>query len=191
VQVHRQTDNAMVDLLQHLRYVDFDLEHLDYVVRVLRGCHEPLSGDGVTRIYAHNQPVDEYNRQQLATLPGPTRCFRAVDTIMASDDAQELQQGPLPLTLEVRVGAQVICVLNNNRLQLVNGDRGTVTHVHPDGVTVSFESGAVKRVPQIAWTTPGGSERRQVPLRLAWAITVHRVQGLVRVLLARPTLLPP
>lgn len=192
MQVHRQVDCAYVDMLQCLKLCDaeVDLDNLDQVVQVLRKCGTPLPGEDVTHIFAHNEPAHAHNAAQLGKLRGRAWVFKAVDRDVGGD-ADDLLNGPLQQSVELKVGAQVICVLNDKQLRVVNGERGEVTGLCADNVTVRFESGGQKVLPRVEWRTQRGSTRSQVPLRLAWAMTVHRVQGLVRFVRVHPALLPP
>lgn len=173
-EVHRQVDAAFVRILQHLALGKVTEEVATYLRRLTR----PLEGEHpyLTHIYMVNDKVNEHNLRELHKLDGISKRFAAED----SEDGGELNDGPLEAAVQLKVGAQVVCVMNLRAKKLINGDRGRVVRMEDRTVTVKFEEGREEVVQYAEWTSPGGSKRCALPLRLAWALTVHRCQGLVR-----------
>jgi ATP-dependent DNA helicase PIF1 len=172
--VHRQADAPLVSMLQLLRRGVVN----DSVVGVLRMCTLTVLGEGATRIAARNETVDAHNKAKLDELPGQAISFQAEDHRAAEDTHSALNQGPLERTVHLKPGALVVVVMNDSSMDLLNGDRGTVKILSAHGAQVRFDrTGALKWVQPRTWTTLGGSTRAQLPLRLAWALTVHRCQG--------------
>ena len=162
----------------------------------------PLPDDGIvpTRIYTHNRDVDRENKLRLDELNGDEVPCQAVDEWRESlpfDAPPSTRQGmkraiaaELPDVVHLKVGAQVMLTRNREgsgeggSSGLVNGSRGVVVGLEDDGVpTVRFDNGRVERLTRVEAVRnnpdggPGALVRRQVPLRLAWATTVHKSQG--------------
>ena len=162
----------------------------------------PLPDDGIvpTRIYTHNRDVDRENKVRLDELDGDEVPCEARDDWRESlpfDAPPSTRQGmkraisaELPDVVHLKVGAQVMLTRNKEgngaagSRGLVNGSRGVVVGLDADGVpTVRFDNGRVERVVRVEAVRnnpdggPGVLVRRQVPLRLAWATTVHKSQG--------------
>lgn len=138
-----------------------------------------------TRLYSTNKNVDELNHQRLSALPGKGKRYRASDTGRAPwTDA--LQHCSAAAELKLKVGAQVMLLKNLDVSRgLSNGARGVVVgwDAARDGYpVVRFASGVSLTVLPAKWTTesPLGTpvaSRRQVPLKLAWALSIHKCQG--------------
>ena len=141
------------------------------------------------RLFTHRADVDGVNAESLAKIPGRAIEFRAIDTIARRGAAQLLERTcPAPRSLHLKVGAQVI--LRRNLAQeegLVNGAQGVV---------VRFAGNT--RLPVVRFNLPAGpkevtvhrqtfdaiqdgrmaASRKQLPLALAFALSVHRSQGM-------------
>lgn len=136
-----------------------------------------------TKLYTHNQNVDEYNQKRLSGLPEKEAIFEMKD----SGDAfviGQMKKGCLaPEQLRLKVGAVVMFVFNNFAKGYVNGTTGTVEGYDEDTgypIVQTFRGEQILAAP-IRW----GAEEvdfdawiEQVPLRLAWAITIHKSQGM-------------
>jgi ATP-dependent DNA helicase PIF1 len=139
------------------------------------------------RLFTHNVMVDRWNEFQLGGLPGTESVLQAEQT------GPELQRAFLtknlltPDTLRLKPGALVMFTVNKNepdRRQplFVNGQIGTVEAVEPGSVVVRSNGSGSLRVEPFTWQfdaqDPASATFKQFPLRLAWAMTIHKAQGL-------------
>jgi hypothetical protein len=139
-----------------------------------------------TMLYSTNKEVDADNQRELAKLPGRLVTFVAIEKgpLAGRNLLEKSCQAPRELSL--KVGAQVVLLKNIDIEQgLANGSRGVVvSFVEPGSVSpiVRFTNGALFTFATRASFTvavPGGTaSREQFPLRLAWAITTHKSQGM-------------
>jgi len=127
---------------------------------------EDMHGVLPTKLFCRNRDVDAFNLARLRELPGEETVYAPRARIHASNCR--------PDNLPLKVGAQVLISRNIDVSSgLCNGARAVVTAMHPREVTVRLPSGAAHRITP-AETAEGWM---QIPLRLAFAITVHRAQG--------------
>ncbi len=138
------------------------------------------------RLFGLNADVDELNTRRLQELEGEETRYTAVDWF-ASDSigrqGNELisKNCPAQLTLALKVGARVMLLKNlETPLGLANGSLGVVTKLG-DVPTVQFDNDQVRQVQPQKWEIDVGgrviASRLQLPLRLAWAWTIHKSQG--------------
>lgn len=179
---HRQDDTRFLDILNALRSNRLD----DTLIKYL----EQRTGDGVTlkhetitRLHTHNLNVDTENWKHLQEIDADTEIYQ-MQSRGAAPLVAALKRGCLaPEELHLKVGATVMFVKNNFDVGYVNGTLGTVIDFDSDGLPVVETRDGKTIVPEGAvWSiTDGGevlAEIRQLPLRLAWAITVHKSQGM-------------
>lgn len=183
---HRQEDDAFLELLVSMRNAAITPSHVATLESRCRpGALSVARADGVTQLFSHNVDVDRINDSALRRLPGGEREY-----LMERD-------GPEPLTdqlvrgcasperLVLRQGARVMFTRNNFAEGYVNGTTGTVVGFSEDSehLPVVKHSRDKKTVVEPAeWTIEVHdlilARVVQVPLRLAWAITVHKSQGM-------------
>jgi hypothetical protein len=137
-----------------------------------------------TKLYAHNANVDEVNATKLAQLPDKVHVFE-MDHHGPKAKVEQLVRGCLsPARLELKIGASVMCTRNNPEKGFVNGTLATVIDFDDSdrGPIIKTTAGRRIHVEPMEWAMEEGEKVRarivQIPLRLAWAITIHKSQGM-------------
>lgn len=178
-QYRQDLDPGMLELLRSIRAQELD----ENMHQRLRGRLEEVSKNpDLTRLYSHNYDVDNLNNKRLASIEGESKSF-GMHTSGKASFIEQLQKSCLaPETLELKVGAQVLCVANNPELGYMNGTRGEVVGFESNKPLVLLSSGRTVAMERYTWKIEDGertlAEISQYPLRLAWAITVHKSQGM-------------
>jgi len=146
---------------------------------------EPSKEVAITRLYTHNADVDRINNEQLDKLRGESKVFTVQRIKGGIAITDRLIKGCLaPEELELKIGAEVMFVANNPKDNYVNGTRGKVVNfTKEDGYpVVETKDDRVIVAKPFSWKLQDGEKIRaeimQTPLRLAWAITVHKSQGM-------------
>lgn len=188
--VYRQTDNVFIDVLDHIRNNtagNADLQLLN------TRCEEEIpDGSSAQGMYitlaTRRDTVDYINEQKLNELPGSPIILRGVIK-------GEFPESSLPTLMEltVKVGAQIIFIKNDMEKRWVNGTIGTIIGFDPEGIIyIRTEQGKEYDVKPEQWSNIryhyNEEEKKieeeelgtftQYPIRLAWAITIHKSQGL-------------
>ncbi|SPP79175.1 ATP-dependent DNA helicase PIF1 [Drosophila guanche] len=180
-QVHRQSDPEFVQILNHLR-----IGHVNETItsRLAATSRQKIEGNGIlaTQLCSHTNDANSINESKLENLKGDKVLFRADDSD-AGMTKQLDQQVQAPSQLYLKVNAQVMLLKNINISNgLVNGARGVVVRMEKDLPVVRFKNNqeyVCKHEKWIIKTATGGTiTRRQVPLKLAWAFSIHKSQGL-------------
>ncbi|MDZ4226920.1 MAG: PIF1 family DEAD/DEAH box helicase [Patescibacteria group bacterium] len=176
---HRQEDADFLDLLSAMRQGAFTSAHRTRL-RARSGINPKK--EVATRLYTHNENVDRVNKESLAKIEESTHVFqmtsRGPKALVDSLKAQCLS----PETLELKKGASVMFTRNNFDAGYVNGTLGTVEKFGSTGnPVVKTRAGLITAEPA-EWAIQDGAKVLarvvQMPLRLAWAITVHKSQGM-------------
>lgn len=178
---HRQEDTAFLDLLSQVRFGKTD-ERVSAALAARR-IEEKNAPSNLPRLYSHNADVDRVNEERLASIPGAVRRFAMTahgpDALVAT-----LKRGCLsPEVLSLKTRARVMFTKNKPDGSFVNGTLGEVEGFAGDGMPVVETLGGRRiYVEPMEWTITDGlrplAKIEQVPLRLAWALTVHKSQGM-------------
>jgi ATP-dependent DNA helicase PIF1 len=186
--VWRQDDQGFVDILGAIRARDNIDAALDELNARCVGPHR----DGVKPLLLTptRAAAERYNHQGLAALGGERLGFRAK---IERDFVLGAANLPVPEYLELAAGARVMAVRNDPQGRFVNGTLGTVTRLAPEGAFVRFDRRPPEHlVEAVTWEKVrqqwNESEQRidtevvgtykQIPLMHAWAVTIHKAQGL-------------
>lgn len=178
---YRQNDEQLLEILTALRNDDIRRHHAE---TLLARTEVELPDGDITELHTVNVDVDAINSQKLAELAGEERTYQQTTT-GSKVYVESLQRSVLaPSELTLKLGALVMAVKNSPQKLYANGSIGTVVDFEPltDYPIVEFRDGRqVTMVPDV-WELRDGERKRasisQVPLRLAWAITVHKSQGM-------------
>ena len=167
--VFRQADPLFVGALHALRTNTLAAEQH----ALLAACSQPVPH--AVRLFAFNHAADALNQTELRKLPGADTTYRAIDTGTGA-------AFPVDARVALRVGARVMLRANLNvSAGLVNGACGTVAALTPHSATVAWDSGATDDVTEHMFAAENkdkkGCTRTQMPLILAWAISIHKSQG--------------
>jgi len=178
---HRQLDDSFLKVLNSIRTSDVT----EFTFEKLAGRLNKNFPVGIipSKLYTHNVDVDAINNFELAKITKPEHKFMMTD--MGNPDLVEtLKKGCLaPEELIVKEGAVVMFVKNNQNKGYVNGTLGKITGFDPDGYPIikTYSDKEIVATP-VSWTIEDDeeviAEISQVPLRLAWAITIHKSQGM-------------
>ncbi|MFA6257679.1 MAG: PIF1 family DEAD/DEAH box helicase [Candidatus Paceibacterota bacterium] len=182
---HRQDDKDFLSLLSGIRANNFSEVHRKFI-NARQIDHDDISEETmkITKLFSHNVDVDRVNNIELAKLEEEAKLFKMSGS--GNDKVVEtLKKGCLsPENLELKIGAVVMCTKNNQKERFVNGTLGVVTDFeefsgHP---VIKTKNGRKITVSPMDWMVEENGKVRaqitQIPLRLAWAITVHKSQGM-------------
>ncbi len=179
---YRQDDVDFLKMLSAIRDNSFNDKHLENIkTRIIELEKSPKD---ITRIFSHNADVDRLNSQELGQLPGRVEFFYMFSRGQ-KNFVDSLKKGCLsPETLELKKDACVMFTKNNIKEGFVNGTIGKVVGFSKESnyPIIKITSGEQIEVSPMEWTVEehGDIKARiaQVPLRLAWAITIHKSQGM-------------
>ncbi|HSX17127.1 MAG TPA: HRDC domain-containing protein [Patescibacteria group bacterium] len=180
---YRQTnDQEYTDILNGIRKGVLTRNQLDTLQARARAVEDPFAAR--TRLLTVNVDVDSVNNAQLDELEGDVHEYE-METHGAKQYVEQLMRSCLaPEVLRLKEGAQVMCIKNATDRKYANGSLGSVIgfEKHTDYPIVALTNGREITMRPDTWELMDGDKRRaqlmQLPLRLAWAITVHKSQGM-------------
>ena len=189
--IYRQKDRTFIDLLNRVRVNDMRKEAYQLLNSRYQPGFLPDENDSYIVLATTNRRVMEYNNYRLSELPGEERVF-----VASADGDFSYRDSPADEELHLKPGAQVMFVKNNKDKGYFNGKLGKVADMDDSYISVEVETeDGNKRVISVArevwksvkytWDDVEGcvveetvGSFEQFPLRLAWAVTVHKSQGL-------------
>ena len=186
--VYRQTDRHFIDILNHARDCTLTSQDIsDLNARYIPG-FSPKPEDGYIRLMTHNRQVDYVNETELEKLDSKPYTFVAAVTGTFPEESY-----PTADSLILKKGAQVMFIKNDLERRFINGTLGEVRSIDKNSIAVRLaESGTIIDVEPVEWqniryqfdeeskeiSSKQIGRFKQYPLKAAWAITVHKSQGL-------------
>lgn len=185
--IHRQDEHDFIDLLNNIRVGKITVNDLNTLDSHFEPGFAPGVYDDTITLMTHNRKVWSFNRNMYEKLSGEERVYDAVTEGYFRDTL------PAERHLGLKVGARVMFLRNDNKNhQYVNGTTGRVTKLGYDSVTVRKDDGAEVEVTRATWEqldyhvdsikkaiyTTVSARYKQIPLKLAWAVSIHKSQGL-------------
>lgn len=188
--IYRQADDVFIRLLNNLRNNEVSPQDVALLEKYYKADFKPAIADKYITLTTHNHKADTLNKQSLEELDSPSYLYMA----KVEDEFSEYAY-PAEYILELKKGAQVMFIKNDptGDQRFFNGKIATVISLTPDRIEVQTEGNNEKIVVEkykwenIRYTTDKVSGEikeeligtfTQYPLKLAWAITVHKSQGL-------------
>jgi len=181
---YRQSDSKFLGVLSAIRSGQVSEEHRQCLDGCLVNSDSPKIKN-VTKFFPHNEDVHRINSEELEKIPGKSKSF-----VMAgrgkANLVEQLKRGCLsPENLELKKGAIVMFTKNNSQKGFANGTIGTVVgfdqYEDENYPIIKTRQGRQLTVEPMEWTIEENGEIvakiEQVPLRLAWAMTIHKSQG--------------
>lgn len=186
--IHRQDERNFVTLLNNVRLGHVSATELRELEGRFKKEFVPKGNEGYIRLTTHNIRSRRYNEQRLEELPGSIYEYKAYIEVFFPRE-----EWPTNYVLQLKRGARVMFIKNDNESKLyVNGTLGTVVSLGERDISVRTDEGQTINVERQTWdfyryhinkktkeieTILCGSFK-QYPLKLAWAVTIHKSQGL-------------
>lgn len=179
---YRQQDKTFLDILAAVRRNTVTVRHREHLNgRFILPSQTQMPG--ITKLFSHNVDVDRINNEELGKISAPAKKFRMAEhgpKVLV----EQLRRGCLsPELLELKVGAAVMFTKNSPKGTFVNGTLGEIIDFRHSSIpVVKTRSGRRIGVEPMDWAIEDGgrvlARISQMPLRLAWAMTVHKSQGM-------------
>jgi hypothetical protein len=185
---HRQANDLyFVQLLDKVRTCNVDYHLIEELNERLKPNYQSSGDDFEMNLCTSNQIADTENRRQLEALPSNSHVFEAKITGDYKEDKY-----PTALRLELKQHAQVILLKNEPSMRWVNGTLAKVDFISENYIEIRLQDGSIHKLEPTTWehrkyvynrdTRKIASEVvgtfTQFPLKLAWALTIHKSQGL-------------
>ena len=183
--IYRQSDQEFIGVLDHIRKNTVQQEHLDYLNQQVDEYLE-VDREGFVYLTTTNDMANRINRMNMEKLGGEPQIYSG--RVLGDFNTRTL---PVDMDVELKPGARIMMVNNDPYRRWVNGSLGYIMELDEDRITVQLDDGHEYAVDRVTWSNYkfffdndlnrivqkeiGSYE--QYPVRLAWAMTIHKSQG--------------
>jgi ATP-dependent DNA helicase PIF1 len=181
---HRQEDGLLLDILLAIRQKKINREHIDLLNARINFTEKVLQKEDFSapRLFTHNKNVDEINLKELEKLQGEKRIY-LMKTFGKKYILDSLIKSCLaPFELVLKKGAKVMCIKNSPEKGFFNGTLAEVYSFSENSIQIKTENGKIINLEEAEWSVEEDgkviAKIMQFPIRLAWAITIHKSQGM-------------
>jgi hypothetical protein len=187
--IYRQSDPRFIDLLNNLRNNEASEDDILFLNSFYQPNFKTKPGDGYIILTTHNHKADQINQRELENLKTPLFTYEAEITGTINDSSI-----PAESVLHLKEGAQIMFIRNDRGefRRFYNGKMGTIKELDDDKIIVEFAEGGEFELEKETWENIKYNYDAEVdeiqeevigtftqfPIRLAWAITIHKSQGL-------------
>ena len=183
--VYRQQDEPFLSILNRMRVGNNTQKDFEYLNE--RVSSDDKVGDFAVTLTAYNKIAESINNMRLDEIESEEFCYEGV-----VEGKFKMQDAPVPAKLSLKVGAQVIFCRNDYPRGVVNGTIAIVSELSDEQIKVRLEDGKEMKVEQMEWESKESVYNPktqkvesevvgtfvQYPIKLAWAITIHKSQGM-------------
>ncbi|MCC5929091.1 MAG: AAA family ATPase [Cyclobacteriaceae bacterium] len=187
--IYRQSDPRFIDLLNNLRNNEASEDDIHFLNSYYRTDFKPKPGEGYIILTTHNHKADQINQRELEDLKSTLFTYTAEITGNINDNSI-----PAEPVLHLKEGAQIMFIRNDRGeyRRYYNGKMGTVKELDEDKIIIEFRDGGEFELEKETWENIKYNYDAEIdeikeevigtftqyPIRLAWAITIHKSQGL-------------
>ncbi|SHI60887.1 Helicase [Mesonia phycicola] len=186
-ELFRQEDDYFIDFLQKVRDASITAEEVNTFNHKIENNKHLLEEEFVITLTTRNNTANHLNNIKLNELNQQSYFYEA-----NIDGTFEQSKFPTDFNLELKVGAQVVCIKNDPEKRWYNGSIAKIHSLSANAIEIELEDNRIEKVTPVSWenqTYTYNREKkritqdikgtfRQYPLKLAWAITIHKSQGL-------------